>query len=258
LLGVPSDVVICSATGIALVAASGQTVFRLAKPSYGALNPLRRAIGGDEDRSSWNRFDLPGEQTIYAASNPQGSYGELLGSLKKPQTVAASEYLDDVGDATMEELIAEDWVTAGKRLAPYVVDVNWLYEFRLYTLTLPRQGWFVASEHSRTVAYLHGHIPPGLWERGMRRITVSDLRSEDRFITTRLAEQLASARLAGGDNAIGLRYGSKHGSDWDCWTVWLREGVADRIVVDDGRLVRPPDQNPDLTKVLETYNLLAE
>lgn len=25
-----------------------------------------------------------------------------------------------------------------------------------------------------------------------------------------------------GDKAIGLRYGSKHGSDWDCWTVWLR------------------------------------
>ena len=59
----------------------------------------------------------------------------------------------------MEELIAEDWAAAGKRLPPYVVDINWLYEFRLYTMTMPEQGWLVDSEHSRTVTFLHGNIP---------------------------------------------------------------------------------------------------
>ena len=138
-----------------------------------------------------------------------------------------------------------------------MVDVNWLYEFRLYTLTLPAWGWLVDLEHSRTVTYLNGRIPVSLWERGVHAVTVPHLRSEDRFITTRLGEQLAGARLAEGDRAIGLRYGSKHGSDWDCWTVWLRDGVMAAVAVDDGSSVRPPHQNPVLSKVLETYNLTA-
>lgn len=252
-----SDVVTCKVTGIALIAALGQTAYRLAKPSYGPLNPRRRSISSCDDRTSWNRFDLPGEQTIYAASSPEGAYGELLGSLKKPRTVAASRYLDGAGGATMEELIAADWAAAGKRLAPYQVDINWLYEFRMYTLTLPTQGWLVDSEHSRTVSFLHGNIPGKLWERGVHRVTVSDLRCEDRYVTTCLAEQLARACLADSGTALGLRYGSKHGSDWDCWTVWLRAGIGAAISVDRGSPVLTPDENPVLAKVLDTFSLSA-
>jgi hypothetical protein len=56
-----------------------------------------------------------------------------------------------------------------------------------------------------------------------------------------------------GDKAIGLRYGSKHGSDWDCWTVWLRNGVAAIISADAAKPCRPPEYNPvpALAKVLE-------
>ncbi|WP_459974830.1 hypothetical protein [Mycobacterium sp. MUNTM1] len=251
------DVLICSVTGLALVPAAGQTVFRLAKPSYGPLNPQCRTISSCDDRSSWNRFDLPGEQTIYAASNPEGAYGELLGRLKKPRPVPAARYLDDVGSATMEELIAEDWAAAGKKLAPYVVDINWLYEFRLYTLTLPEHGWLVESEHSRTVNFLQSNIPGNLWERGIQHVTVSTLRCEDRYVTTYLAERLARARVVGDITPLGLRYGSKHGSDWDCWTVWLREGVADSMGVDGGTAVAAPNQNPVLAKVLDTFGLSA-
>ena len=86
---------------------------------------------------------------------------------------------------------------------------------------------------------------------------MSVLRCEDRYITTHLAERLAGARLAEGDRAIGLRYGSKHGSDWDCWTVWLRGGVAAGIAVDDGLPVHAPEGNPVLAKVLDTYGLSA-
>jgi hypothetical protein len=42
------------------------------------------------------------------------------------------------------------------------------------------------------------NIPLRLWEGGMEPVTVSDLRSEDRFVTTHLAEQLAKARLVEG------------------------------------------------------------
>jgi hypothetical protein len=255
---VSSDVRACPTTGIALIPASGQTVFRLAKPSYGALKPQRRPWTSDDDRSRWNRFDLPGEQTIYAASTPEGAYGELLGSLKRPTPIPASRLVDDAGGATMEELIAQEWAAAGKRLPPYVVDVNWLYEYRLYTMTLPQSGWLVDSEHSRTVTFLHANIPVALWERGVQQITVSELHSENRFLTTHLAERLAHARVVEGDTAIGLRYLSKHGSDWTCWTVWLREAVDAGIAVDDGAPVQPPDQNPILAKVLDTYGLSVQ
>lgn len=255
-----SDIRACPTTGIALLPACGQTVFRLAKPSYGPLNPQCRPLTSDDDRSRWNRFDLPGEQTVYAASTPEGAYGELLGGLKKPAPLAASVLFDDAGGAavTVEELIAEDWAALGKRLAPHVVNVNWLDEFRLYTMTLPQQGWLVDSEHSRTVTFLQENIPLALWERGVQGVTVSDLRSEDRFLTTHLAERLARARLTEGHTAIGLRYGSKHGSDWDCWTVWLRNGVNTSIAVDAGEPVHPPERNPILAKVLDTYNLSAQ
>ncbi|WP_338341760.1 hypothetical protein [Mycobacterium intracellulare] len=125
-------------------------------------------------------------------------------------------------------------------------------------MVLPATGWLVEFDHSRSVSYLHQHIPLTLWERGVTRVTVAVLRCEDRFITTHLAEQLANARLTDGAMAIGLRYGSKHGSDWDCWTIWLRGGVVDAIAVDAGVPVQGPDNNPVLAKVLETYGLSAE
>ncbi|WP_125079701.1 hypothetical protein [Mycobacterium sp. P7213] len=233
------DVHPCATTGMALVPASQQILFRLAKPSFGPLNPRRRSISSSDDRTGWNRFDIAGEQTIYAACSPEGAYGELLGSLKKPRGAPAARYLDDTAGATIDELIEQDWVAAGRRLPPYAVDLNWLFGFRLYMLTLPSSGWLVEVEHSRTVGYLEQHIPCGLWERGMKQVTVAELRSPDRSLTTLLAEQVANVRLADGTQPIGIRYGSKHGSDWTCWTVWLRDSIKTAIDVDDGMAIAP-------------------
>ena len=74
------EVTVCENTGLALLPAGGQSVYRLAKPSCGVLNPPTRGVSSSEDRAGWNRFDLPGEQTIYCASSAEGAYGELLGA----------------------------------------------------------------------------------------------------------------------------------------------------------------------------------
>lgn len=249
------DVQTCSVTGIALVPASRQVLFRLAKPSYGPLNPQHRGISSSDDRTGWNRFDIAGERTIYAASSPEGAYGELLGSLKRPRAIPAAKYLDDVAGATIEELVQEEWAATGRRLPPYAVDLHWLDEFRLYMLTFPPSGWLVEVEHSCTVAYLGQHIPSGLWERGTRQITVAELRSPDRSLTTPLAERVANVRLVDGTNPIGIRYGSRHGSDWTCWSLWLRDTVKAAIDVDEGIPIAHPGHNPALAKVLAAYNL---
>ncbi|MEH6822006.1 MAG: RES domain-containing protein [Dietzia psychralcaliphila] len=111
------EIAVCAHTGLALLPAGRQPVYRLAKPSYGVLNPPARGLSSSEDRSGWNRFDLPGEQTIYCASSPEGAYGELLGALKISGPYRASGYLDDPGEDDLYALIAQDWAELGARLS---------------------------------------------------------------------------------------------------------------------------------------------
>ena len=250
------EVAVCANTGLALLPAGGRSVYRLAKPSYGVLNPPARGVSSSEDRAGWNRFDLPGEQTIYCASSAEGAYGELLGALKVGGPYRAEEYLDDPGADDLYALIAQDWNDLGVR-PPGVVDIHWLYAHCLYTVTLPLSGWFVEIEHARTITYLASHIPLSLWERGVDEITVAQTRSGDRHLTTELAATLAIAPLVGGVRALGVHYFSKHGTQWSCWAVWLRDDVAGALDAGPGQAIAPPASNAALAAVLDIYNLTA-
>lgn len=250
-----TEVITCETTGIAVLQANQQISYRLAKPSYGVLNPPRRPITSADDQSKWNRFDLPAEQTIYAASTPEGAYGELLGALKKPHKNYRTEnYLDNAGTGDLYEQIASDWAEMGKR-PPFVVNIAWLYSHSLYTLAMPTRGWFVEIENSRTITFLEQHIPVDLWERGVTDITVAEIRSSDRGLTIALARILSTTTLVNGEEPLGVHYYSKHGTDWTCWAVWLRDNLADDISINLGVEVLPPSCNPPLAKVLDTYNL---
>lgn len=249
-------ITVCAHTGLALVPSRGQCVYRLAKPSYGVLNPPARGLSSSEDRTGWNRFDLPGQQTIYCASTPEGAYGELLGALKISGPYRASEYLDGQDEDDLYALIAQDWAELGAR-PPGVIDINWLYAHRLYIVAMPPSGSFIEIEHARSVTYLTSHIPPALYERGIAEITVAQTRSSDRHLTTELAQTLAAAPLAGEVPALGVHYYSKHGTEWSCWAVWLRDGVKEALGADHGEAVAPPTGNAALAGVLDTYNLTA-
>ncbi|WP_216695323.1 hypothetical protein [Dietzia psychralcaliphila] len=249
-------ITVCPNTRLALVPAGGRSVYRLAKPSYGVLNPPTRSPSSSDDRSGWNRFDLPGEQTVYCASSAEGAYGELLGALKISGPYRADEYLDDPGEDDLYALIAQDWAELGAR-PPGVIDINWLYAHRMYTVVMPQAGWFVEIEHARTITYLGAHIPLSLWERGIAEITVAQTRGADRYVTTELAGALAAAPLADQARALGVHYYSKHGTEWSCWAVWLREDVAGALSPDAGQAIAPPARNAALAAVLDTYNLTA-
>jgi hypothetical protein len=250
------EITVCAHTGLALLPAVRQLVYRLAKPSYGVLNPPVRGLSSSEDRSGWNRFDLPGEQTIYCASSPEGAYGELLGALKISGPYRARDYLDDPGEDDLYALIAGDWAELGAR-PPGVIDISWLYAHRMYTVTMPPAGWFIEIEHARSITYLGAHIPFSLWERGVTEITVAQTRSADRYLTTELAGALAAAPLDGEAPSLGIHYYSKHGTEWSCWAVWLRHEVKNALGSDQGVAVTPPAGNAALAAVLDTYNLTA-
>lgn len=249
------DVLICNTTKLALLPASQQIAYRLADPDYGPLMPRLRPTDPSADRSSWHRYDLAGERTIYVASSLEGMYAELLQPLKKPQPIAASELFDDAGEGeTVEDLIAHDFAEAGNE-PPHQIDLDWLLKQRLYTMVLPAAGWLVDAEHSNTIAYLHRNIPAALVQKGLQQVTVAELRGEDRTMTSHLAEAMAQPKLHDETRPIGLLYGSKLGSDWDCWALWLRDGIHNAISVDAGQPVLHPDENPVLLKVLTKYGL---
>lgn len=249
------DVLICNTTQLALLPASQQAVYRLADSDYGPLKPRLRPTDTSDDRSTWHRYDLAGARTIYAASSLEGMYAEMLQPLKKPEPIPASDLFDDAGDGeTVQDLIAHDFAEDGKE-PPHEIDLDWLLKQRLYTMLLPTAGWLVDAEHSNTIAYLHRNRPAILLEKGLQQVTVAELRGENRFVTSHLAETMARPHLQDQTRPIGLLYGSKLGSDWDCWTVWLRDGVHNAISVDVGQRVLHPDENPVLLKVLKKYGL---
>src|SRR5699024_9256120 len=123
---------------------------------------------------------------------------------------------------------------------PGVIDIGWLYAHRMYTVGMPPSGSFIEIEHARSLTYLNAHIPLSLWERAITEITVAQTRSADRHLTTELSGALAAAPLAGEAPALGIHYYSKHGTEWSCWAVWLRDGVADALGADHGEAVAPP------------------
>ncbi|MEH6822130.1 MAG: hypothetical protein V7706_19565 [Dietzia psychralcaliphila] len=127
----------------------------------------------------------------------------------------------------------------------------------MYTVTMPPAGWVIEIEHARSLTYLGAHIPLSLWERGVTEITVAQTRSADRYLTTELAGALAAAPLDGAAPSLGIHYYSKHGTEWSCWAVWLRNEVKDALSPDQGVAVAPPAGNAALAAVLDTYNLTA-
>ncbi|MBF6330460.1 RES domain-containing protein [Nocardia transvalensis] len=253
----------CSKTGFALVPSAGREVYRLSKPSYGPLNPLLRGVSSSESRDAWNRYDVAGQRTVYAASTEQGAYGELLAPLKPKLPASAAIYFDDVAsDDDLESLIREEWQSAGHR-APREVDLMWLSEYRLYRLTLPARGWFIDIEAATSLSAITRYAPPSLIERGIREVSVAELRGSDRELTTAIATSVWPLTLDDTSLAHGIMYGSRHGSDWNCWAVWLRRTKRDRAArglittADRGIEVLQPALNPALDAILTTYGLIG-
>ncbi len=251
----------CAKTGFALVPAACREVYRLAKPSYGPLNPLQRGLSSEEPRDEWNRYDVAGQKTVYAASTEQGAYGELLAPLKPKLPVRASLFFDDVAsDDELESLIKEEWRNAGHR-PPRELNMMWLSEYRLYHLTLPARGWFVDIEAAASLSAIAKAAPIALVERGLQEITVAELRGDQRWLTTAIATRIWQLTLDDDTLAHGILYGSRHGSEWDCWAVWLRRtgpahtanGLA--TSADAGVEVLPPEINPALQEILTAYDL---
>jgi len=255
---------VCAKTGLLLRPAARQTIWRVAKISYGALNPLPRVEGAD--RGDWGRYDVAGHRTAYGASPREATYGEALASQRLKFTHSAPTWQDLFDDApplgvdSLLEAVEREWEKEGY-MPPGTVSGGWRHDRLVYELRLPASGWFIDIERAESIAVISRALKDELAALGLEHLTVGDLRSERRELTTIIAGWLREQVLDDGSLPHGVQSGSKHDSEWTCWAIWLRaldDGkpvAAEPTKADSGTEIKVCDQNPELHRVVELFDL---
>lgn len=261
-----ADIKICGVTGLALVPSAGRPGRRIQKVSYGAMAPLQRPI--DEDPAHWGRYDVAGHRTIYVASTGEGAYAESLANQRisnRLRTIRLSDVFDDSESTDSPDAvltaITREWNQLFASMTPGKVVMGWRDARLEYPMTLPEEGWLVDVEASSTIAVLNANLRQELGDLGVDYLSVGDLRGERRAVTTMVAKWIHSRVLEDGSLPHGISYGSKHGTDYLCWAIWLRN-------MDDGRdshteptkagvglEIKLPSHNPPLDKVAKQFGL---
>lgn len=215
---------ICQATGLALLRCTGQSVWRVQKPSFGPLNPPTRQP--DQDRGEWGRWDVPAALTIYAGASPLGSYMETLAWAKPADLGTLGDVFPDDGEDVTPLIteVAQEWAEKN-HMPPRSVPRGWRDDRRLYQLALPPDGWLVDLRMSDTVAALNSSADLMTTLRSFlpgQELTLGDLLGRDRELTSRVAEWIYGQVLDDGHLPHGIIYSSKWGVDLPCYAVWLR------------------------------------
>jgi RES domain-containing protein len=262
---------ICKRTGLALVKTHQQTTFRIAKSSYGAMNPILRDVKGDPRQ--WGRYDVAGHRTIYSANPVEAAYAESLAVYRPAKSLDAltlGELFDDETEPglTLSQAVAEEW-DHRFHTQPGYVPAAWRDERLIHKVALPMTGWVIDVEHANTLATLNAALPSqlaGLLPEHRNYLTTSDLHGEDRRLTTLIAQWLRAQVLEDGSLPHGILYRSKHGSNWRCWAIWLRIvddgddptkdiGREPTTLLGLGMSIYPPERNPPLRMVADLFRL---
>ncbi len=252
----------CTSTGLALQPSAVRKIWRVAKTSYGPLGP--RVRDHDLKRKDWGRYDVPGHRTVYGACPRVAAYGESIAFAQEalPDVTAGELYpISSPGDATpIREYVRQEFRERGF-MELGTLPAAWRHERLIYQLTLPQDGWFVDIESADSVAVLSHALARPLAALGIDHLTVAHLRGEDRRLTTMVAEWVHGLVLDDGSQPHGIRYCSKHGTDWSCWAVWLRHTDAGKgresepTTADQGAYIEHCDQNPDLAAAARLFGL---
>lgn len=254
---------VCEATGLLLLPAIGQKATRIAKLSWGAMNPQVRPTDGD--RAAWGRYDVPGHRTIYGGAPTAAAYAEALANQRIPLGVIPklSDLFDDTDadDArTVLDALNTEW-EAMFRMGKGKLVAGWRDARLEYTLTLPDEGWLIDIEAPESIEAIGQALGPELSNLGVQHLTIGHLRGEDRAITTTIAAWIHNQTLADGSLPHGIHFGSKHGNDLSCCAVWLRrmdDGknlVSEPTTADCGREILRAEQNPPLERVATLFHL---
>ncbi|HZL06421.1 MAG TPA: hypothetical protein VFE45_13565 [Coriobacteriia bacterium] len=261
--------------GLRLRPAAGAPAFRIARTSYGPINPPeRRIIHGIDVRtgetrrtlsaplSDWNRWDTIG-RTFYLADSLEAAYAEALAPFRR-RTGDGSDPLEADAAAiglTLEEFIALVEADCGECsfMRTGNLPASWRHARAVYTLHMPTVGSWIDIGHGDTLAALDAALGPQLSDLGYENgLTVADVLSDDRQLTTRIAAALRGLVFADGSEPLGIAYPSKRGYG-TCWAYWMRRldlGLA--TGAHDPRPTRAvpiTERDPTLVRVSGVYGI---
>lgn len=239
---------------------------RIAKPSYGPLNPPLRPEAPDV--GAWGRWDIPNGRTIYAVDDVGIAYREVLAYLAPAvgvrNTKLADIFVEDEDAAddprTLLTAITTEWEELW-RIDPHKIVRGWRDARRLYVLTPPETGWIVDIEHQESIDALNLGLAQVLAKAGLSRLTCAHLLGEDRRLTVLAASWVHRQVLDDGSLPHGINFSSKHGSNGVCWAIWLRriddghDASRELTKVKDQQLIEDVGRNPDLKAAADAFGL---
>lgn len=221
----------CKVSGLRLVPFGPSVGFHVGKSKY--RQPSAAVRTADIHRQDWGRFDVIGE-TYYVAQNVETAYAEVLAGFKLPN--GGSDPLQEIADmwgvdrAEAVAWIEEDW----EMLEPDfqgigAIPTSWRESRRLFEVELNAPGWLVDVHHPASISAIEaaggGTMARWLAAQGIPALTLSALTSENRMVTTTIADMIRAAALEDGSSPRGIQFPSKHGGGW-CRAVWSPEGAA--------------------------------
>lgn len=98
---------------------------------------------------------------------------------------------------------------------------KWRDDRKLHLVSMPQHGWWVDAENPESISAIEKAIPDVLLASDISALDVSHLRSQDRKLTTAIAEHVAAQKLFDGTFPLGIIFGSRHGSGTN-YAVWRR------------------------------------
>lgn len=213
-------------------------------------------------RQYWNRYDTIGK-TYYVAESPDCAYAEVLAQFKRAN--GARDPLEPIAKAlglTLEEMmrsIAQDWGESDFRNLG-AVPLLWRANRLLHEARLFGGGWLIDVQHPDSIAALElahdGDVAKFLARQGILSLNVSALTSDNRTVTTMLAEIMRDTQLDDGSTPRGVHFGSKHGGAW-CRAVWLPYADASPAGIEITNSTSIEADDPAFQQVVRRFRLIA-
>ncbi|UNX55229.1 hypothetical protein MF406_02815 [Georgenia sp. TF02-10] len=184
------------------------------------------------------RFDTIG-RTVYFAERASTAFAEVLQDFRAAR-VALQADADAIG-MSVEEYIANvcDQAAVNGRERPWAVSADWQMSRSLHRVAMPAEGWWVHIHHRTTLNRLGLDLAEPLRQAGVPLLTLSGTTSENRAVTTLLAQHVRGQTLFDGSLPLGIQFTSTTGYG-TCWAWWdrraddgLTPGQNDPKTIDD-------------------------
>lgn len=210
-------------------------------------------------RDDWSRWDTPG-RTVYIAGTLGTAFRECLAWARmvpsherKLGRLAAPCDLEP--DEVMRE-VAADFEKLG-HLQPGHLPYSWRDSRLIHRITDPDSaGPWIDMEHQATLDALSLGPPSGVKAfTGREEFDRAATCSNDRDVTTRIAQWLRGMVLDDGTEAAGIRFRSRVGNGI-CRAYWMRRtdlGLAEVAHADAGREIR--NREPSMETVTNAWGI---